>query len=192
MLPSSSRAQLGLCGSRGRRRGTCTARLLAPRHSDYEMLNPHITATLARVSDRRGLRYCERRPVARQRAQILLAADAGASDEEIASSVGVGGATVYRTKRRFVIGTWRRRSAKSRAPEPTASSPAKRRPCLLHRPVRTRPKAARAGRWNSWPVNWSASPSTTTSLARPCAVIWRKTSSSPGARTCEAPGGLFR
>src|SRR5262245_60105551 len=39
-----------------------------------------------------------------KRAQILLAADAGASDEEIARSVGVGGSTVYRTKRRFVIG----------------------------------------------------------------------------------------
>ena len=37
-----------------------------------------------------------------KRAQILLAADAGASDEEIARSVGVGGSTVYRTKRRFV------------------------------------------------------------------------------------------
>jgi type IV secretion system protein TrbF len=37
---------------------------LVPRHSDYDMLNPHITATLARVSDRRGLRYCERQPVA--------------------------------------------------------------------------------------------------------------------------------
>ena len=31
-----------------------------------------------------------------KRAQILLAADAGASDEEIARSVGVGGSTVYR------------------------------------------------------------------------------------------------
>lgn len=39
-----------------------------------------------------------------KRAQILLAADAGASDEEIARDVGVGGSTVYRTKRRFVIG----------------------------------------------------------------------------------------
>ena len=39
-----------------------------------------------------------------KRAQILLAADAGASDEAIASSVGVGGSTVYRTKRRFVEG----------------------------------------------------------------------------------------
>jgi transposase len=39
-----------------------------------------------------------------KRAQILLAAEAGASDEEIARSVGVGGSTVYRTKRRFVLG----------------------------------------------------------------------------------------
>ena len=39
-----------------------------------------------------------------KRAQILLAADAGASDEEIAASVGVGGSTVYRTKRRLVLG----------------------------------------------------------------------------------------
>jgi len=39
-----------------------------------------------------------------KRAQILLAADAGASDEEIVTSIGVGGSTVYRTKRRFVLG----------------------------------------------------------------------------------------
>ena len=39
-----------------------------------------------------------------KRAQILLAADTGASDEAIATSVGVGGSTVYRTKRRFVLG----------------------------------------------------------------------------------------
>lgn len=39
-----------------------------------------------------------------KRAQILLAADAGAGDEEIARTIGVGGSTVYRTKRRFVLG----------------------------------------------------------------------------------------
>ena len=39
-----------------------------------------------------------------KRAQILLAADAGVSDEDIAASLGVGGSTVYRTKRRFVEG----------------------------------------------------------------------------------------
>lgn len=37
-----------------------------------------------------------------KRAQILLAADGGAIDEEIARSVGVGLSTVYRTRRRFV------------------------------------------------------------------------------------------
>ena len=38
-----------------------------------------------------------------KRAQILLAADAGVSDEDIATSVAVGGSTVTRTKRRFVL-----------------------------------------------------------------------------------------
>ena len=37
-----------------------------------------------------------------KRAQIMLAADAGVSDEVIASSLSVGGSTVYRPKRRFV------------------------------------------------------------------------------------------
>jgi transposase len=39
-----------------------------------------------------------------KRAQILLAADAGISDDVIASSLSAGGSTVYRTKRRFVQG----------------------------------------------------------------------------------------
>jgi len=39
-----------------------------------------------------------------KRAQILLAADAGESDEAIAASVSVGSSTVFRTKRRFVEG----------------------------------------------------------------------------------------
>jgi transposase len=54
-----------------------------------------------------------------KRAQILLAADAGASDEEIAGSVGVGGSTVYRTKRRFVLGNLE--AALSEEPRPGAS-----------------------------------------------------------------------
>ena len=53
-----------------------------------------------------------------KRAQILLAADAGVSDEEIAASVGVGGSTVYRTKRRFVEGNLER--ALSEEPRPGA------------------------------------------------------------------------
>jgi Winged helix-turn helix len=51
-----------------------------------------------------------------KRAQILLAADA--RDEEIARSVGVGGSTVYRTKRRFVLGNLE--AALSEEPRPGA------------------------------------------------------------------------
>jgi len=39
-----------------------------------------------------------------KRAQVLLAADGGESDDAIARMVGVGTSTVYRTKRRFVEG----------------------------------------------------------------------------------------
>ena len=39
-----------------------------------------------------------------KRAQILLAADSGLADDDIAAAVAVGGSTVYRTKRRFVEG----------------------------------------------------------------------------------------
>ena len=43
-----------------------------------------------------------------KRAQILLAADAGVAEEDIADTVGVGGSTVYRTKKRFVEGNLER------------------------------------------------------------------------------------
>ena len=54
-----------------------------------------------------------------KRAQILLAADAGVPDEDIATSVAVGGSTVYRTKRRFVEGNLER--ALSEEPRPGAA-----------------------------------------------------------------------
>ena len=38
-----------------------------------------------------------------KRAQVLMAADAGLGDEEIVSSIGVSGSTVYRIKRSFVL-----------------------------------------------------------------------------------------
>src|SRR5258706_485566 len=54
-----------------------------------------------------------------KRAQILLAADAGCSDEEIARTVAVSGSTVSRTKRRFVEGNLER--ALSEEPRPGAA-----------------------------------------------------------------------
>src|SRR5207344_2915521 len=53
-----------------------------------------------------------------KRAQILLAADAGCSDEEIARTVAVSGSTLYRTKRRVVEGNLER--ALSEEPRPGA------------------------------------------------------------------------
>ena len=53
-----------------------------------------------------------------KRAQILLAAHAGIDDEAIAASIGVGGSTVYRTKRRFVEGDLE--AALSEEPRPGA------------------------------------------------------------------------
>ena len=54
-----------------------------------------------------------------RRAQILLAADAGASDEAIATGVGASGSTIYRTKRRFVLGNLE--AALSEEPRPGAA-----------------------------------------------------------------------
>jgi transposase len=54
-----------------------------------------------------------------KRAQILLAADAGASDDAIATNIGVSGSTVYRTKRRFVLGNLT--AALSEEPRPGAA-----------------------------------------------------------------------
>jgi transposase len=80
-----------------------------------------------------------------KRAQILLAADAGASDEDIALSVGVGGSTVYRTKRRFVEGNLER--ALSEEPRPGAERKLTRKEeALLVATACSNPPAGRA-RW---------------------------------------------
>jgi len=54
-----------------------------------------------------------------KRAQILLAADAGVSDDNIVASVRVSGSTVYRTKQRFVFGNLE--AALCEEPRPGAS-----------------------------------------------------------------------
>jgi transposase len=79
-----------------------------------------------------------------KRAQILLAADAGAGDEEIAWAVGVGGSTVYRTKRRFVLGNLEAGLSE----EPRAGAPRKlsgAEEALLVATACSKPPAGRAG-----------------------------------------------
>src|SRR5512139_2644294 len=80
-----------------------------------------------------------------KRAQVLLAADAGAGDEEIALSIGVGGSTVYRTKRRFVEGNLELALSE----EPRAGAERKlsgKEEALLVATACTKPPAGRA-RW---------------------------------------------
>jgi transposase len=80
-----------------------------------------------------------------KRAQILLAADAGASDGEIATSIAVGGSTVYRTKRRFVLGNLE--AALSEEPRPGAARKLTgRQEALLVATACASPPAGRA-RW---------------------------------------------
>jgi len=80
-----------------------------------------------------------------KRAQILLAANRGASDEEIATSVGVGGSTVYRTKRRFVLGNLE--AALSEEPRPgTDRKLSGKEEALLVATACSRPPQGRA-RW---------------------------------------------
>jgi Homeodomain-like domain len=122
-----------------------------------------------------------------KRAQILLAADAGAGDEEIARSVGVSGSTVYRTKRRFVEGNLERACE-----EPRLSG------AQTHRQGRSlaggdrlcQPpqRAVPAGRSSCWQPRWSNSPNTRACRTRRFGGAWPKMTSNPGAKTC----GAFR
>ena len=121
-----------------------------------------------------------------KRAQILLAADGGASDEEIARSVGVGGSTVYRTKRRFVLGNLEAALNEEPCPGGAASSRAKTKPCWWRRPVRNLRRAGPVGRWSCWPASLLSSPRTRASRVRRYAGAWPKMTLSPGARTCGA------
>ena len=69
-----------------------------------------------------GRRYCWRR--------------IAAADEAIATNVGAGSSTVYRTKRRFVLGNLEAALSEEPRPGQTASSRARRKPCWWQRPVR--------------------------------------------------------
>jgi transposase len=80
-----------------------------------------------------------------KRAQILLAADAGASDDDIAASVHASGSTIYRTKQRFVLGNLER--ALNEDPRPGAERKLKsKEEALLVATACSKPPQGRA-RW---------------------------------------------
>jgi len=80
-----------------------------------------------------------------KRAQILLAANAGASDDDIATSVHASGSTIYRTKQRFVLGNLER--ALNEDPRPGAERKLKsKEAALLVATACSKPPQGRA-RW---------------------------------------------
>lgn len=84
-----------------------------------------------------------------KRAQILLAAHAGISDDEMARVIVVGSATVYRTKRRFVEGGLDAgRSMNDRAAARVASSTSATRRSCAPWPARHHRRDEHAGRCN--------------------------------------------
>lgn len=88
-----------------------------------------------------------------KRAQILLAADAGVPDETIAKSLGVGGSTVYRTKRRFVEGSLD--GALNEEPRPGAARKLSgQEEALLVATACARPRAAPAGPLSCSRARW--------------------------------------
>jgi hypothetical protein len=92
-----------------------------------------------------------------KRAQILLAADAGAGDAEIAARVVIGGSTVTRTKRRFVAGNLELALAEEPRPGAARKLTGKEEAVAGgDGGARTRPRAVPAGPWNSCRMRWSS------------------------------------
>jgi hypothetical protein len=89
-----------------------------------------------------------------KRAQILLAADKGATDQEIAKNVAVGTSTVYRTKQRFVEegpGAGAERAAPSRSERKLGVVDES----LLVAVACSKPPEGRsAGPCSCWPTRW--------------------------------------
>ena len=90
-----------------------------------------------------------------KRAQILLAADAGVSDEVIASSLSVGGSTVYRTKRRFVQGNLELALSEEVRPGASRKLSGKETALLVATACSNPLRDANAGHWNCWLARWS-------------------------------------
>ena len=92
-----------------------------------------------------------------KRAQILLDADSGLSDDDTVAAVAVSGSTAYRTKRRFVEGNLEAALDE----EPRAGADRKltsNEEALLVATACSSPplKVAPAGRWSCWLARWSS------------------------------------
>jgi transposase len=89
-----------------------------------------------------------------KRAQILLAAAHGQTDEVIATTVQAGTSTVYRTKRCYVAESLE--AALSEAPRPGGRRKltGKEEALWSRRRARRLRRGAPGGRWFCWPTRW--------------------------------------
>ena len=89
-----------------------------------------------------------------KRAQILLAAEAGVGDEEIARSVLVGCSTVYRTKRRFVEGNLDLPLSEEARPGAARKLSGKETALLIATACSTPPEGRKRRTLDLWPMPW--------------------------------------
>ena len=110
-----------------------------------------------------------------KRAQILLAADEGVTDEVIAATVKVSGSTIYQTRRRFVEANLE--GALSEEPRPGAERKlSSLEVALLAATACSKPPpGGRAGPWSSLQTRWSASPTMRSSPPRSSDGGWQRT-----------------
>jgi Winged helix-turn helix len=101
----------------------------------------------------RGGRHAARKL---KRAQILLAAEAGVPDEIIAQTLGVGGSTVYRTKRRFVEGNLDKALHEEPRPGARRKLTGQEEASWSQPPAPAHPRAALAGPSNCSLARWCA------------------------------------
>jgi len=88
------------------------------------------------------------------RARILLLADEGKADSEIAKALHTGTATVQRTRQRFVEGNLEGALNERRVREGKRSWMRREKPSWKPWPTASRRKVGSVGHCSSWPTDW--------------------------------------
>ncbi len=110
-----------------------------------------------------------------RRAQILLAAEAGVSDEAIASSVSVGASTGAGPSDASWKAIWSLALSEETRPGVPASCLVRKRRYWWRPPVPVRRRDASAGHSIFWLARWSGSRRMKGCHARRCAGVWPRT-----------------
>ncbi len=110
-----------------------------------------------------------------KRAQILVAANDGLSDEVIAATLKVSGSTIYRTKRRFAEANLEGALSEEPRPGVARKLSSEEEALLVATACSKPPPGDPAGPSSFWLMRWSGSPTMTSCPPRPCVDGWRRT-----------------